>query len=78
MKAMQLLSLMLALVRGHLARIIHELPTASVESTASSGPSPSGLLDIVFNYACVGLRSEGPESAALSTLSRRQPMNNPG
>jgi hypothetical protein len=61
-----------------LARIIHEFPTASVESTASSGPSPSGLLDIVFNYACVALRSEGPESPALSTLSRRQPMNNPG
>jgi hypothetical protein len=61
-----------------LARIIHEFPTASVERTASSGPSPSGLLDIVCNYACVGLRSEGPESPALSTLSRRQPMNNPG
>jgi hypothetical protein len=61
-----------------LARIIHEFPTASVESTAFSGPSPSGLLDVLFKYACVGLQPEGPESPVLSTLSRRQPMNNPG
>jgi hypothetical protein len=63
---------------GQLARIIHGFPTASVESTAFSGPSPSGLLDVLFKYACVGLRSEGAETTALSTLSRRQPMNNPG
>jgi hypothetical protein len=61
-----------------LARIIHEFPTASVESTAPWGPSPSGLLDVLLKYACVGLRSEGPETTALSTLSRRQPMNNAG
>jgi orotidine-5'-phosphate decarboxylase len=36
------------------------------------------LLDVLFKYACVALRSEGPEPTALSTLSRRQPMNNPG
>jgi hypothetical protein len=58
--------------------LIHEFPTASAESTAFSGRSRDGLLDVLFQYACVGLRSEGPEITPLSTLSRRQPINNPG
>jgi hypothetical protein len=63
---------------GVLARIIQEFAAASAESTESSGLFPSGLLGMLFKYACVGLRSESPESPALSTLSRRKPMNNPG
>jgi hypothetical protein len=59
-------------------RIIHEFFTVSAERTASFGLSPSGLLDVPFKYACVGLRSEGPETTVLSTLSRRQALNNPG
>jgi hypothetical protein len=69
----------LALLRATAASpIIHEFPTASAESTASSGPSPSGLLDVLFKYACVALRSEGSEATVLSMLSRRQPTNNAG
>jgi hypothetical protein len=44
----------------------------------TEAPPILGLLDVLFKYACVALRSEGPEATALSTLSRRQPMNNPG
>ncbi|MBM4266051.1 MAG: AMP-binding protein, partial [Deltaproteobacteria bacterium] len=41
-----------------LACISHQIPTAAADSTESSRASPSGLLDVLFKYACVALRSE--------------------
>ncbi|MBM4269690.1 MAG: hypothetical protein FJ144_24330 [Deltaproteobacteria bacterium] len=61
-----------------LACISHQIPTAAADSTESSRASPSGLLDVLFKYACVALRSEARESSALSTASRRDLVRNAG